>query len=59
MGLYSLLGIIAMMLAALVVMQEPNPNPNLAKAAPKSRGGSSISRGPGKSLAATASSSQK
>jgi uncharacterized MAPEG superfamily protein len=49
MGLYSLLGIIVMMLAAIVV----------TKAARKSRGGSSVSRGPGESLAATAGSSQK
>jgi hypothetical protein len=58
MGLYSLVGIIAMMLAAIVVTQDPEGSSEFTEATRKRRV-SSVSRGPAESFSATAGSSQK
>ena len=59
MGIYSLVVLIVVMLAALVVTQEPNEDSELTKAPRKRRVGGYVSPRPGESLATTAGSSQK
>ena len=54
MGLYSLFVIIVMMLAAIVVTQEPNGDSEIGKAVPKRRNNGYVARGQGESLATTA-----
>jgi len=59
MGVYSLVVLIVVMLAALVVTQEPSEDSELIKAPRKKRVGSFVSPRPGEPLATTAGSSQK
>ena len=58
MGIYSLMVLIVMMLAAIVVTREPKGDPELTKIARKSRG-SYVSPGPGQSLVTAAGASRK
>jgi hypothetical protein len=59
MGIYSLVVLIMMMLAAIVVTKEPNEDSELTKAPRKKRVGGFVSHRPGEPLATTAGSSQK
>ena len=59
MGIYSLVVLIVVMLAAIVVTQEPNEDSQLIKAPRRKRVGGFVSPRPGEPLATTASSSQK
>jgi len=59
MGIYSLVVLVVVMLAAIVVTQEPNEDFEFTKAPRKKRVGSFVSGGPGEPLATTAGSSQK
>jgi hypothetical protein len=58
MGIYSLVVLIVVMLAAIVVTQEPNEDSEPTKAPRKNRVGY-VSPRPGEPLATTAGSSQK
>jgi hypothetical protein len=58
-GIYSLVVIIVMMLAALVATKEPGEDSELTKAPRKRRGGGYVSTRAGQSLATTAGPSQK
>jgi hypothetical protein len=59
MGIYSLVVLIVVMLAAIVVTQEPSEDSELTKAPRKKRVGGFVSSGPVEPLATTAGSSQK
>jgi hypothetical protein len=58
-GIYILVVIIVMMLAGIVVTQEPNEDPELTKTARKSKGTGYVSPGPRQSLVTTAGTLQK
>jgi ABC-type oligopeptide transport system substrate-binding subunit len=58
-GIYSLVVLIVVMLAAIVVTQEPNEDSELTKAPRKKRVSGFVSPRPGNPLATTAGSSQK
>jgi len=58
-GIYSLVVIIVMMLAAIVVTQDPDADSELTKAARKRRVAGYVSPRPGGALATTAGTPQK
>ena len=58
-GIYSLVVIIVMMLAALVATKEPDDESEFIKAPRRRKAGGYVSTRPGRSLATTASASQK
>jgi hypothetical protein len=58
-GIYTLVVIIVMMLAALVATKEPNDDSEFIKAPRRRKAGGYVSARPRRSLATTASASQK